>query len=115
MTTILKLVRSRVAFAAVAAVFGGVVGFVLAALVQLIFNAEPIANFVKFLLQFLLIPPAVLDSAYPVIINVVSVLLIVGHLGIGLGSGLGLFQNMRLGRFLYFASETSFVWGLVGK
>ena len=54
MTTILKFVRSRFAFAGVAAVFGGVVGFILAALVQFVFNLEPIANFVKFLLQFLL-------------------------------------------------------------
>ena len=115
MTTILKIVRSRFAFALVAAVFGGVVGFILAALVQAVFTLEPVANFVKFLLQFLLIPTAVLDSIYPVLINVISVLLILGHVVVGLGSGLGLFQNTRLGRFLYFASETSFVWGLVGQ
>lgn len=115
MTTLLKIVRSRLAFAIVAAVFGGVIGSVLAAIVQAVFTLEPIANFIKFLLQFLLIPTAVLDSIYPVAINIISVLLIVGHVVVGLGSGLGLFQNTRLGRFLYFASETSLVWGLVGQ
>lgn len=115
MTTILKIVRSRFAFAFVAAVFGGVFGALLAGLVQLIFNAEPIANFIKFMLQFLLIPAAVLDSIYPVAINIISILLILFHVVAGLGSGLGLFQNTRLGRFLYFSSETSFVWGLVGQ
>ncbi|WP_420641396.1 cytochrome c oxidase subunit I [Candidatus Leptofilum sp.] len=115
MTTLLKIVRSRFAFALVAALFGGVVGLVLAALVQAIFILEPIANFVKFLLQFLLIPATTLDSAYPVAINVIAVLIIVGHVVVGFGSALGLFQNTRLGRFLYYSSETALVWGLFGQ
>ncbi|MEZ4592172.1 MAG: cbb3-type cytochrome c oxidase subunit I [Chloroflexota bacterium] len=115
MNTMLKIVRSRFAFAIIAAIFGGIVGGVLAALVLAIFGAEPIANVIKFLLQFLLIPAPVVDSIYPVLLNIVAALLVVSHVIIGLGSGLGLFQNMRLGRFLYFASETSLVWGLVGQ
>lgn len=115
MTTLLKIVRSRFAFAFVAAVFGGVVGLVLAALLQAVLTLEPIAAFIKFLFQFLLIPPTSLDSAYPVAINVIAVLIIIGHVIIGLGSGLGLFQNTRIGRFLYFSSETSLVWGLAGQ
>ncbi|MFZ1398189.1 MAG: cbb3-type cytochrome c oxidase subunit I [Candidatus Promineifilaceae bacterium] len=115
MNTMLKIVRSRFALAIIAAIFGGIVGGVLAALVLAIFNAEPIANVIKFLLQFLLIPAPTLDSIYPTLLNIVATLLVVSHLVIGLGSGLGLFQNMRLGRFLYFASETSLVWGLAGQ
>lgn len=115
MLTILKIVRSRIAYATVAAVFGGVIGAIWAALVLAIFGAAPVAGFVKFLLQFLLIPATVLDNVYPVVVNAAAVLLIVSHVVIGLGSGLGMFQHMRIGRFLYFASETAFVWGLAGQ
>ena len=115
MTTLLKIVRSRFAFAFVAAVFGGVIGAVLAAIVQAVFLLEPVASLIKFLLEFLLIPASALETVYPIAINVIAVLLIVGHVIVGLGSGLGLFQNMKLGRFLYFASETSLVWGLAGQ
>ncbi|MCP4421144.1 MAG: cytochrome c oxidase subunit I [Chloroflexi bacterium] len=115
MITLLKIVRSKLAFATVGAIFGGIVGGALAALVLWIFSIEPIAEFFKFLLQFLLIPPAALDSAFPVVINVVAVLLVLVHLVVGFGSGLGQFRNGRLGRFLYFASETALVWGLVGQ
>ncbi len=115
MTTLLKIVRSRVAFVFVAAVFGGVIGTILAAIFQAVFTLEAVSGFIKFMLQFMLIPTAVLDTAYPVVINAVAVLLIVGHVVVGLGSGLGLFQNTRLGRFLYFGSGTAVIWGLVGQ
>jgi len=108
MSTILKITRSTGAHALVSAIFGGVIGLIWAAIIQFVFSIEAVFGFVRFMLGFLLIPGAVIDEILPGIVTAVAVV-------VGFGSGLGLFQNTRLGRFLRYAGATSYVWGLVGQ
>lgn len=115
MLTLLKATRSKLAHAIVSAIFGGVIGGVLAFIVQAALSTEGAANTGKFLLEFALLPGEVVDVFLPILTNILVVALIAFHLVVGFGSGFGVFQNMRLGRFLYYTGATAFAWGMIGQ
>lgn len=115
MLTILKITRSKIAHAVVSGLTGGIIGAIWAFIVHTVFSTEAAVNAVKFLLGFLLVPATAVDSLLPIIVNALIGLLIVSHVVIGFGSGLGAFQNMRLGRFLYYAGASAYAWGIMGQ
>ncbi len=105
MVTLLKIFRSRIYETLVAGLFGALVGLT-------------IALGLRFLHDFILIDllgqeaPAI---AVDFILPAIGYLLVVGHALVGLGAGMGAFQNTKLGRFLYFGAATGYVRGLVGQ
>lgn len=115
MDTLLKITRSKGAHAVVSALVGAVVGAIWAAVLLAIFSLEPAVAGVKLLVGFLLIPEAAVDAVLPPLLNVVAALIVAVHVVVGFGSGLNLFMDTRMGRFLHYAGATAFAWGLVGQ
>ncbi|MEZ4511062.1 MAG: cbb3-type cytochrome c oxidase subunit I [Chloroflexota bacterium] len=105
MEFILKITRSKGAHAIVSGIFGAVIGLVIALALRSIHDA--IVNSLTIIKP----PQIAYDFLYPTI----GALLVAIHTVIGLGSGVGLFHNTRLGRFLYYAGASAYVWGLVGQ
>jgi len=105
MLAILQFTRSK----AFDSLMGGLVGAAIGAL---------IAVALRFLHDLILVgllgmapPPIAVDFLLPL----VGLLIVAGHLFVGLGAGYGAFQKLALGRFLYYASATSLVRGLVAQ
>jgi cytochrome c oxidase subunit I len=105
MLAILQFTRSK----PFDSLMGGLVGAAVGALIALA---------LRFLHDLILVgllgtapPPFAVDLLLPL----VGLLIVAGHLFVGLGAGYGAFQKLALGRFLYYASATSLVRGLVAQ
>lgn len=105
MDFLLKITRSKGAQAIVSGLFGAVLGLVIALLLRSVHD---------WLVASLTIikPP---QMAYDVLYPTIGALIVAIHAVVGLGSGVGLFHNTRMGRFLYYGGASSFVWGLFGQ
>lgn len=102
MVFILKLVRSRGYDALMSTVFGAITGAVIVFLLLLLYN---------------LIVVDALNLELPnlvagILLPAVALLIILGHMAVGFGAGLGMFRSTSLGKFLYYGSATSLVRGL---
>lgn len=115
MLTILKFTRSKAAHSIVSALIGATIGAILAYIFRTVLFLEGVVNAVKFLSGFALLPESAVDTFHPIIVNVIAAVIFAAHVMVGAGSGVGLFQNTRLGRFLYYAGASAFGWGLVGQ
>lgn len=115
MLTILKFTRSKATHSIVSALIGATIGAILAYIFRTVLFLEGVVNAVKFLSGFALLPESAVDTFHPIIVNVIAAVIFAAHVMVGAGSGVGLFQNTRLGRFLYYAGASAFGWGLVGQ
>lgn len=105
MLAILRFTRSK----PFDSLMGGLVGAAVGALIALA---------LRFLHDLILVdllgmaPPPIAEEF---LLPLVGLLLVAFHLFVGLGAGYGAFQKLALGRFLYYASATSLVRGLVAQ
>ncbi len=105
MQFILRIIRSKGFDAIMAAIFGAVVGAVIAGILYAVYTII-VVNLLA------LEAPPLVDL---VVLPAIGALIVLGHAAVGFGSGLGMFRNTSLGKFLYYGSANSLTRGLVGQ
>ncbi len=105
MQFILKIVRSKGYDAIMAALLGAVVGAIIAGILLGLY--------------YLVADVALGLTPQPLISNVLLpglvLLIVLGHVIVGFGAGLGMFRTSSLGRFLYYGSANSVFRGILGQ
>lgn len=115
MLAILKFTRSKTAHTIVSGIVGASVGAIFAFILRSVLMAEGVVNAVKFLSGFALLPATAVDTFHPIIVSALAAAVFALHAIVGVGSGMGLFHNTRMGRFFYYAGASTYAWGLVGQ
>lgn len=105
MEALIKLSRSKGANAVSSALLGALIGYIIA--IALRWFVDLLAG----AFSLIAIPPLVYDFVFPTI----GALIVLGHAGVGVGAGLGMFHKTRLGRFLYYGGISSYFWGTLGQ
>ena len=104
MRFMLKIVRSKPFRALVATLFGALVGVIVAYLLRFLYDS---------LIGALGLEPPVVATS--LILPLLGFVIVAGHAAVGFGASLGMFRNTLLGRFLYYGSESAYVWGIFGQ